>query len=187
MASSPDSPPRLRIVAAAITPRNRSSLLGRAQLSLVEHAVCPLDARASLAGPYIHESRYWYFDANHHRKEARVHVACPEGLSSTDEFYLWGLLSLTFAQPKPSADFYATPYYCLCQLGCVDHNEDRSGTQNYTLFRAAVSRLATVSYGPQAARYAPAVAPRWASRPGAGERATRGGPGPVLGQQAAHG
>jgi hypothetical protein len=146
MASSPDSPPRLRIVAAAITPRNRSSLLGRAQLSLVEHALCPLDARASLAGPYIHDSRYWYFDANHHRKEARVHVACPEGLSSTDEFYLWGLLSLTFAQPKPSADFYATPYYCLCQLGCVDHNEDRSGTQNYTLFRAAVSRLATVSY-----------------------------------------
>ena len=54
------------------------------------------------------QSRYWYTDQNRHRKEARVRIACPDGLSPTDEFYLWGLLSLTFSQAKPSADFYAT-------------------------------------------------------------------------------
>ena len=46
-------------------------------------------------------------------KEARARIACPDGLSPTDEFYLWGLLSLTFSRPLPSPDFYATPYYCL--------------------------------------------------------------------------
>ena len=82
---------------------------------------------ASLAGPYRHETRYWYTDENRHRKEARVRIACPEGLSPTDEFYLWGLLSLTFSQPQPTSDFYATPYYCLRQLGCIDPEEDRTG------------------------------------------------------------
>ena len=130
-------PRRLQITVASV---------GRAQLSLVEHALCPIDANATLAGPLIHESRYWFSDKNRHRKEARVRIACPDGLSPTDEFYLWGLLSLTFAQAQPAADFYATPYYCLRQLGCIDRHENRSGSKNYTLFRAAVSRLSTVSY-----------------------------------------
>ena len=120
--------------------------LGHAQLSLVEHALCPLDATASLGGSPIHETRYWYTDEHRHRKEARVRVAYPDGLSPTDELYLWGLLSLTFSQPKPSADFYATPYYCLRQLGCIDRQEARTGGKRFMLFRNAISRLSTVSY-----------------------------------------
>ena len=34
-----------------------------------------------------------------------MRVACPEGLSPTDEFYLWGLLSLTFSQPPAHRRF----------------------------------------------------------------------------------
>ena len=136
---------RLRTASAAIPSDRRNAALGRAQLSLVEHALCPLDASAALAGPYIHESRYWYTDVNRHRKEARARIACPEGLSPTDEFYLWGLLSLTFSQRQPSPHFYATPYYCLRHLECIDP-EVNSGGKNYVHFRHAVSRLSTVSY-----------------------------------------
>jgi len=145
MAASPNSTPRLRIVSAAIGGTGRGTSLGHAQLSLVEHALCPLDA-SFLGQPLIHDTRYWYTDKNHHRKEARVRIASPDGLSPTDEFYLWGLLSLTFSQPAPSADFYATPYYCLRQLGCIAPHDAASGGRNYALFRAAIGRLATVSY-----------------------------------------
>jgi hypothetical protein len=145
MSSSPDSPARLRLVSATFTPERRGASVGHAQLSLVEHALCPLDA-SSLGQPLFHETRYWYTDKNHHRKEARVRIACPDGLSPTDEFYLWGLLSLTFSQPAPSPNFYATPYYCLRQLGCIAPHDAGSGGRNYALFRAAIGRLATVSY-----------------------------------------
>ena len=145
MASSPDPAPRLSRFTIP-TSRGRGSYLGRAQLSLVEHALCPLDAGASHGHPYVHETRYWYADNNRHRKEARVRVFCPEGLSSADEFYLWGLLSLTFSQPKPSADFHATPYYCLKQLGCIDPADCRKGGKQFILFRSSIRRLATVSY-----------------------------------------
>ena len=146
MAPAPDSPPRLRLVTAAFTPNADVPSVGRAQLSLVEHALCPLDTSASLGVPYIHDSRYWYTDQNRHRKEARVRIACPDGLSPSDEFYLWGLLSLTFSQSKPTPDFYATPYYCLRQLGCIDPQESRTGGKRFELFRNAISRLSTVSY-----------------------------------------
>lgn len=146
MASSSNSPPRLSVIAAALPSNGHVASLGRAQLSLVEHALCPLSKAASLGGPSIHDSRYWYTDQNRHRKEARVRVACPDGLSPIDEFYLWGLLSLTFSQPKPSADFCATPYYCLRQLGCIEPVEAKTGGKNYALFRSAISRLSTVSY-----------------------------------------
>jgi hypothetical protein len=121
------------------------SYLGHAQLSLVEHALCPLDSTASLEGPLIHETHYWYSDVNRHRKQARVRVVCPDGLSPSDEFYLWGLLSLTFSQPNPTIDFHATPHFCLRQLGCIDGDGNRGG-RNYELFRNAVSRLASVTY-----------------------------------------
>jgi hypothetical protein len=146
MAPAPDSPPRLRLLTAAFTSSNANvPSVGHAQLSLVEHSLCPLDASASLGGPYIHDSCYWYTDQNRHRKQARVRIACPDGLSASDEFYLWGLLSLTFSQPKPTPDFFATPYYCLRHLECIDP-EGRSGGKNYSLFRSAISRLSTVSY-----------------------------------------
>ena len=145
MAPTPDSPPRLHLVTAAFTRNVDVPSVGHAQLSLVEHALCPLDAASSLGQPIIHDTRYWYTDQNRHRKEARVRIACPDGLSPTDEFYLWGLLSLTFSQSKPTPDFYATPYYCLRHLECIDP-EGHSGGKNYALFRSAISRLSTVSY-----------------------------------------
>ncbi|MGA2034419.1 MAG: hypothetical protein ABSG68_19410 [Thermoguttaceae bacterium] len=149
MILSPDSPSRPRRAPLA-PPRYRSrrfgpAYLGHAQLSLVEHALCPLDAGASLRGPYVHETQYWYSDKNRHRKQAQVRVTCPDGLSPADEFYLWGLLSLTFSQPQPTADFYATPYYCLRQLGLINGAANRGG-KNYDLFRGAINRLSTVSY-----------------------------------------
>ena len=38
------------------------------------------------------------------------------------------------AQPQPTADFYATPYYCLRRLGSIDASATRGG-KNYDLFR----------------------------------------------------
>jgi hypothetical protein len=126
-------------------PRPGRAYLGHAQLSLVEHALCPLDATSSLGGPLIHEASYWFSDLNRHRKQAHARVLCPEGLSPSDEFYLWGLLSLTFSQENPTVDFHATPYYCLRRLGCIDAHANRGG-KNYELFRSAIDRLAAVTY-----------------------------------------
>jgi len=124
----------------------RSTSLGHAQLSLVEHALCPLDVASTLGRTFVFETEYAFSDENRHRKKAKVRVACPDGLSPTDEFYLWGLLSLTFSQPNPSADFFATPYYCLRHLGCIDPTGEKTGGKNYAMFRAAIRRLAMVSY-----------------------------------------
>jgi hypothetical protein len=122
---------------------------GVAQLSLVEHALCPLDATGSLAKAGVFESQYSYTDASRRRRRAEVRVTCPEGLSASDEFYLWGLLGLTFSQPGPTLDFYATPYYCLRQLGCIDAASKRGG-KNYELFRRSLRRLAAVTYSSDA-------------------------------------
>ena len=50
MAPAHDFTPRLRLVAATFKHDGRTASLGHAQLSLVEHALCPLDAAASLQG-----------------------------------------------------------------------------------------------------------------------------------------
>jgi hypothetical protein len=42
-------------------------------------------------------------------------------------------------------DFYATPYYCLRQLGCLDASVGHGG-KNYDLFRNAINRLSAVHY-----------------------------------------
>jgi hypothetical protein len=118
---------------------------GHAQISLVEHALCPLDITSSLSGPLLHETTYAYSDKNRHRKDAHVRVICPDGLSPIDEFYLWGLLSLTFSQPDPTVDFYATPYYCMRRLGCIDA-KGRRGSADYQRFRSALERLSSVTY-----------------------------------------
>lgn len=119
---------------------------GRTQLSLVEHALCPLDAGEPGGGPFVHQTQYYYSDKNRHRKEARVQVTCPYGLSPMDELYLWGLLSLTFSQTQPTPDFYATPYYCLRQLGYIAPEHDRHGGKQFALFRSSMRRLSAVSY-----------------------------------------
>jgi len=146
MAEQSDTPPRLRNFSATKPSGICNAYLGHAQLSLVEHALCPLDAVHSLGRSFIFKTEYSFTDQNHHRKKAKVQVACPEGLSSADEFYLWGLLSLAFSQPQPAIDFYATPYYCLRQLGCIDPEKDRNGGKQFAIFRSSIRRLSTVSY-----------------------------------------
>jgi len=151
MPQAPQSPPgfqRTSLSPPRYTGKHRRSgrtYIGHAQLSLVEHALCPLDTATSLDGPLAYETHYWFSDVNRHRKRASVRVLCPDGLSAADEFYLWGLLSLTFLQPTPTVDFYATPYYCLRQLGCIDAQSKRGG-KNYDLFRNAIDRLSSVTY-----------------------------------------
>ncbi len=125
--------------------RTRVARTGLGELTLVEHSLCPLDSRRSLAGPVVHQSGYYFTDGNRHRRKASVEVRCPLGLSALDEFYLWGLLALTFSQPEPSLNFVATPHYCLRKLDRIDQHGKRGGRQ-YQRFEAAIERLSTVSY-----------------------------------------
>ena len=119
---------------------------GIGQLSLVEHALCPLDVRSDrLRSGFQHESSYQFTDRDGRRCTARARVACPNGLTANDEFYLWGLLALTLAQDVPSAEFHATPHYCLRQLGLIDEHGRRGGRQ-YSQFAESLSRLAAVHY-----------------------------------------
>ena len=69
---------------------------------------------------------------------------CPAGLSSGDEFYLWGLLALSLAQPEPQIEFQATPHFCLRKLGLI--SPDSKGGKSYRLFRDALRRLSAVRY-----------------------------------------
>lgn len=110
------------------------------EMSLVEHALCPLDSEKSLSGPLQHHATYWYFDKHRNRKKAKAVVKAVDGLSSRDEFYLWGILGLVFSQPEPSVNFYATRNFILRQLGIV------VGGENYALFEASLRRLAGVRY-----------------------------------------
>ncbi len=124
--------------------RGQSLRAGLSQLSLVEHALCPLDARGSLDGLLTHECQYRYADADKRMQTAKVRVDCLAGLSPADEFYLWGLLALTFEQASPNFDFQATPHYCLRKLGIIAG--DSKGGKSYRLFRESLRRLAAVHY-----------------------------------------
>ncbi len=126
------------------SPRIRSRS-GRAQLSLVEHALCPLDPNASLRDHRVHETAYGYTDRHGHLKVANVRVTSPSGLSAADEFVLWGLLALTFSQPSPGTEFHATPHFCLRKLGLIE-GRDSKGGRDYAMFRETVKRLARVIY-----------------------------------------
>ena len=119
---------------------------GVGQLTLAEHSLCPLDARASLQSGLLHRTSFQYSDAQRRRKTAKVEISCPQGLSAHDEFYLWGLLALTLSQPQPEPEFHATPHYCMRQLGLVDAHVRRGGRQ-YQQFAAAIERLSWVKYG----------------------------------------
>lgn len=115
---------------------------GLAQLSIVEHALCPLDRNASLHGNRFNEAAYRFTDSSGTRRTAKVRVNYPLGLVASDEFYLWGLLALTLSQADKSNELHATPHYCLRQLG----NRGTKGGRNYELFREAIRRLSAVSY-----------------------------------------
>lgn len=141
---------------ASVSPTRRSSA-GLGQLTLVEHALCPLDAGQSLRENLVFETGYYYADKNRHQKKAAVKVTCPGGLSPSDEFYLWGLLALTFAECDPTgvsgiqadSEFHATPHFCLRRLGLIDQHGNRGGRQ-YQQFADALDRLAQVSYASDA-------------------------------------
>ena len=117
---------------------------GRAQLTLVEHALSPLDHRESLKPNLQFQTQFHYTDANRNRKRAAVSVSALHGLSSSDDLYLWGLLGLALAQPDASSDFYGTPYYCLKQLGIL--HPGRNGSEEFKQFREAIRRIAGVRY-----------------------------------------
>jgi hypothetical protein len=117
---------------------------GLAQQSLVEHALCPLDASESLRAGGLHTTQYHLYDGHRNRKTATATVAAPFGLSPNDELYLYGLLALTLSQPEPSADFYATPHLCLKQLGIVGPDQEQG--YRYQLFREAIRRISGVVY-----------------------------------------
>ncbi len=119
---------------------------GCGQLSLVEHSLCPLDARVSLRSGLVHRTSFQYTDPQRKRKTAQVEVSCPRGLSAHDEFYLWGLLSLTLCQSPTETELHVTPHFCLRQLGLVNAQSRRGGRQ-YQQFAAAVERLSWVRYG----------------------------------------
>lgn len=116
----------------------------RAQLSIVEHALCPLDSRVSLKPGFIFKTGYTYSDPHRNRRRAKVRVGCVDGLSSTDELYLWGLIGLALSQKDASPDFFATPYWILRQLGRV--SSTKKGSSAFELFRASIRRLAGVRY-----------------------------------------
>lgn len=118
---------------------------GIGQLSLVEHALCPLDARAGLRGNLVFNTGYQYTGPDRRRCNATATVFSPLGLSPEDEYYLWGLLALTLQQPEPDAEFHATPHYCLRQLGVIDHHSRRGGRQ-YNYFTEVIERLSAVTY-----------------------------------------
>lgn len=118
---------------------------GRGQLTLIEHALCPLDQRRSLVANLVHETAHRFADPQRHSRHAHATVFSPAGLSAHDEFYLWGLLALTLSQHHPDPEFCATPHYCLRQLGIFDSASSRGGKQ-YQQFAQAVERLSLVRY-----------------------------------------
>ena len=119
---------------------------GVGQLSMVEHALCPLDSQVSMRPGLEHKTAFQFTDHQRRRRTALVEVSCPRGLSANDEFYLWGLLALTLSQPQPEPEFHATPHFCLRALGLIDSRKRRGGRQ-YEQFAAAIERLSWVRYG----------------------------------------
>ncbi len=118
---------------------------GIGQLSLVEHALCPLDSRTSLIKNQAFSATYYFYSGTEGRKQANARILCPLGLSATDEIYLWGLLALTLQQPAPEPELLATPHWCLRQLGLIGTNNQKGGRQ-YEQFFQAIRRLSTVKY-----------------------------------------
>lgn len=123
----------------------RQRVHGTGQLSLVEHALCPLDPKRSLAENFVFHTSYPYSAPDGERRTSQVQIFCPLGLSAADEYYLWGLLTLTLIQPDQSPELFATPHWCLRQLGVINNTTKRGGRQ-YQQFADAIRRLSTVVY-----------------------------------------
>lgn len=124
--------------------RDEPPVGGLGQLTLVEHALCPLDTRLGLCENRQFEYEYHFVDQDRRCRSAHARVHCPEGLSPADEFCLWGLLAITLDQREPRFDFHATPHYCLRQLGLISGRS--KGGKTYRLFRESLRRLSAVRY-----------------------------------------
>jgi hypothetical protein len=111
---------------------------GRAQLSILETALWPLDF-ASIKSP-LFESTFAYSMDDKTRREATVKVRSVQPLHPTDEFFLWGLLGLTLEQGSDDNTLLATPYWMLRKLGMP------IGGMQYLQLRQALERLAGTSY-----------------------------------------
>jgi len=118
---------------------------GHGQLTLVEHALCPLDLETSLSENLVHTTEYHYTDSSRHQQTARARVFSPLGLSAHDELFLWGLLSVTLSQPEVESELHATPHYFLRQLGLIDQYARRGGRQ-YQQFMDSLARLSAIVY-----------------------------------------
>ena len=118
---------------------------GVGQLTLVEHALCPLDTRVSLVESLVHETEYSYTNDAKRRCTARVRVFCPLGLLPQDELFIWGLLALTLADENADGELHATRHYLLSQLGLIDAQSRRGGRQ-YKRFTEAIDRIAAIQY-----------------------------------------
>lgn len=126
-------------------PRTTRTPFGAGQLSLVEHSLCPLDARKSLTENSVHSSGYEFTDSQGQRCAARARVFSPLGMSAADELYLWGMLAITLRSPDPQPELFATPHWLLGQLGLIEPTGSRGGRQ-YQQFRDALRRLSVTSY-----------------------------------------
>ena len=118
---------------------------GVGQLTLVEHALCPLDTRVSLAESLVHETEHGYTNKAKKRCTASVRVFCPLGLLPQDELFIWGLLALTLADENADGELHATRHYLLSQLGLIDAQSRRGGRQ-YQRFTEAMERIAAIQY-----------------------------------------
>lgn len=111
---------------------------GMSQVSLVETALSPLDYQPGT--PLRHVSEFVYYDADRHRRTGQVTVKAPGGLSPTDELVLYGMLAITFADPRPMPELTATPHYLSRQLGLP------IGGDHSRRLRESVHRLSEVIY-----------------------------------------
>ncbi|TWU55940.1 hypothetical protein [Rubripirellula reticaptiva] len=118
---------------------------GMGQLSIVEHALCPLDSRTSLKENLVHAAKHSFVNKSGQRGYAKARVFCPLGLSAADELYLWGLLALSLLPAEPESELVATPHWILRQLGIINQGSKRGGRQ-YKAFGEALRRLSVVNY-----------------------------------------
>lgn len=127
--------------------RNSSKIIhnGVGQLTLVEHALCPLDTRVSLQENSSYETTFSYSDGDRKRRTARVRVFCPLGLLPQDELFMWGMLALTLADENSDGELHVTRHYLLKQLGLIDSKTRRGGRQ-YNRITEAIDRVAAVQY-----------------------------------------
>lgn len=118
---------------------------GCGQLTLVEHALCPLSQLEKSTGVSVYRTGFQFVGQSGKRQIATATVTAAFGLRPVDELFLWGMLGLTLGQPELSSELSATPHFVLKSLGCIDAASDRGGSA-YRAFRDSLRRLSAVTY-----------------------------------------